>query len=110
MDIKYKVLAEWVERDLIKLERVDTTLNWADHFTKQLGPLLFQRHVDYIMGHVPPQYSSTFQRIHELLARPKRRRDTVDLSETLDSCPVAATAARLTTAWSQVTQYYQALL
>ena len=110
MDIKYKVLAEWVERDLIKLERVNTTLNCADHFTKQLGPLLFQRHVDYIMGHVPPQYSSTFQRIHELLARPKPRRDTVDLSEPLDSRPVVATTARLTTAWSQVTQYYRALL
>ena len=31
MDIKYRVLAEWVDRDLVCLERVDTTLNWADH-------------------------------------------------------------------------------
>ena len=46
MDIKYNVLCKWVERDLIKLERVDTSLNMADHFTKQLGPTLFNRHVD----------------------------------------------------------------
>ena len=26
----------------------------ADHFTKALGPALFHRHVDYILGHVPP--------------------------------------------------------
>ena len=55
MDIKYNVLCEWVERDLIVLERVDTKLNMADHhFTKQLGPLAFRRHTDYILGHVPP--------------------------------------------------------
>ena len=48
MDIKYHVICEWVERDLMKLERVNTTQNLADHFTKQLGPLLFSRHIDYI--------------------------------------------------------------
>jgi hypothetical protein len=31
MDIRYNVLCEWVERDLIVLERVDTTINEADH-------------------------------------------------------------------------------
>ena len=61
MDIRFKVLCEWVERDLIKLERIDTTVNPADHFTKQLGGLLFRRHNDYIMGRVPPEYSSYFQ-------------------------------------------------
>lgn len=60
MILKYKVLADWVDHDLVKHERVDTKLNMADHFTKQLGPLLFHRHTDYLMGRVPTQYSSEF--------------------------------------------------
>jgi hypothetical protein len=57
MDIKFYALCQWVERDLIKLERIDTTVNMADHFTKSLSPVLFRRHTDYIMGRVPPHYS-----------------------------------------------------
>ncbi|EJK69950.1 hypothetical protein THAOC_08742 [Thalassiosira oceanica] len=57
MDIKYHVLCEWVDRDLLKLVRIDTSLNMADHHTKSLGPALFHRHNDYILGHVPPTYS-----------------------------------------------------
>ena len=57
MDIKFYALCQWVERDLIKLERIDTTVNMADHFTKALPPILFRRHTDYIMGRVPPHYS-----------------------------------------------------
>ena len=34
MDIRYHVLCEWVERDLLILERIDTTVNEADHFTQ----------------------------------------------------------------------------
>ena len=58
MDIKYHVICEWVNRDLICLERSDTTVNMSDYLTKQLGPMLFHPHVDYIMGRVPPQYSA----------------------------------------------------
>jgi hypothetical protein len=61
MDIKYHVLCEWVERDLILLSQVDTTLNVADHFTKQFESTLFHQHLDYTMGHVPPQYSKHFK-------------------------------------------------
>ncbi len=56
MDIRYHVLCERVKRDLIVLERVDTTINEADLFTKLLSWVLFHRHIDYIMGHVPPEY------------------------------------------------------
>jgi hypothetical protein len=56
MDIRYHVLCERVEQDLIVLERVDTMINEADHFTKLLSRVLFHRHIDYIMGHVPPEY------------------------------------------------------
>ena len=77
MDIKFNVLCEWTERDLILLRRVDTAINMADHFTKQLGPTLFHRHIDYIMGHVPPSYSSRFRTItgsskkHQLEQEPR---------------------------------------
>ncbi len=33
MEIRYHILCEWVECNLIVLERVDTTINEADHFT-----------------------------------------------------------------------------
>ncbi len=56
MDIQYHVLCEWVEWDHIILERVNTTINEVDHFTKLLSWVLFHRHIDYIMGHVPPDY------------------------------------------------------
>jgi hypothetical protein len=61
MDIRYHVLCEWVEQDLIVLERVDTTINKADHFTKLLSCVLFHRHIDYIMGHVSPEYSPAYK-------------------------------------------------
>jgi hypothetical protein len=41
MDIKYHILCEWVEHNLLFLSRVDTSVNMSDHFTKQLGPTLF---------------------------------------------------------------------
>jgi hypothetical protein len=31
-----------VERDLMLLERIDTSINLADHFTKSLLPALFK--------------------------------------------------------------------
>ena len=60
MDIKYHVICEWVERDLMILERVPTSQNLSDHFTKNLPKILFHRHVDFIMGHVPPPHSPLF--------------------------------------------------
>jgi hypothetical protein len=41
IDIKYFSLCEWVERDLILLDRIDTSINMSDHLTKSLQPLLF---------------------------------------------------------------------
>jgi hypothetical protein len=71
MDIKYYALCEWVERDLIKLERIDTSINLADHFTKSLSPILFWRHLDYVMGRVPPAYS----KCHTVFRDLSQRRD-----------------------------------
>jgi hypothetical protein len=39
------------------LERIDTTINMSDHFTKGLSRALFHRHADYLLGHIPPVYS-----------------------------------------------------
>ena len=107
MDIKFNVLCEWVEQDLLKLERVDTSVNLADIFTKQLGPTLFNRHVDYLLGHVPPQYSACFKRVYEMSFSGEKvapsattRLPTIPLAIT--SHPAAAAAAALFATWSQV--------
>ena len=62
IDIKYHALCEWVERDLVCLDRVHTSINLAYCFTKSLGWNLFYRHTDFIMGHVPPPYSPHYKR------------------------------------------------
>lgn len=59
MDIKYQVICEWVEQDLLHLKRIDTSINLADLFTKYLGTTLFYRHTDYVLGHDPPHYCDT---------------------------------------------------
>jgi len=63
MDIKYFSICEWVDRDLMHLERIDTSINMADHFTKALTRALFHRHADFLLGHVPPSYSPVYQSI-----------------------------------------------
>ena len=60
IDIKYFSLCEWVERDLMILERIDTSINMSDHMTKGLQPILFHRHADFLLGHVPPMYSPIY--------------------------------------------------
>ena len=61
MDVRYFSICDWVERDLLLLTRVDTSQNLADHFTKSLPRILFWRHNDYIMGHIPPPFSPLFK-------------------------------------------------
>jgi hypothetical protein len=41
IDIKYFSICEWIERDLMILELIDTTSNMSDHFTKRsiTGPI-----------------------------------------------------------------------
>ena len=63
MDIKYFSLCEWVDRDLMHLERIDTSINMSDHFTKALNWALFYRHADFLLGHVPPMYSLVYHTI-----------------------------------------------
>lgn len=41
MDIRYFALSDWVEHDMIVLERIHTSVNEADHLTKLLDRTLF---------------------------------------------------------------------
>jgi hypothetical protein len=50
MDIKHFFLLDWVQQDLLLLKEISTSDNAADHLTKLLGPQLFNRHVNTIMG------------------------------------------------------------
>jgi hypothetical protein len=63
IDIKYFSLCDWVERDLMLLDRIDTSINMADHLTKALQPTLFHRHANFLLGHIPPTYSPVYQSI-----------------------------------------------
>jgi hypothetical protein len=81
MDIKYKVICEWVDRDLVALKRIATSINLADLFTKSLGPTLFFRHADYILGRVPPYYALLAQKSQP--TRPSNDQTTPTLANTL---------------------------
>jgi hypothetical protein len=60
MDIKTFSLCEWVNRDLMHMERIDTSINMADHLTKGLQCALFHRHADFFLGHILPNYSPVY--------------------------------------------------
>ena len=109
IDIKWHILCQWVEQDLITLERAPTAINIADIFTKQLGPLLFKRHCDYLMGRIPPKYSSTYHKCYcdyknwELNAKLKPT-ETVTPSFPLN--PFTAAAEKFVTSWFCITNIY----
>ena len=57
MDIKDFVLQDWVLQDLIRLDRITTNDNYADVMTKATGRTLFYRHMNFILGKIPPKYT-----------------------------------------------------
>ena len=69
VDIKYFALCEWIERDLIRLERVDTAINTADHLSKALTQTLFHRHADYLLGNIPRRYSPAYDSIVNFIVK-----------------------------------------
>ena len=64
MDIKAFAIQDWVERDLIILQRINTSDNEADSMTKATDRTLFYRHNDFIMGKVKPAYTYSSQNPH----------------------------------------------
>jgi hypothetical protein len=61
IDTKNFLICEWVERDLVLLDRIDTLINMSNHLTKALQPPLFHRHSDFLLGHIPLMYSPVYQ-------------------------------------------------
>jgi hypothetical protein len=53
IDIKFFALCNWIERNLIHLERINTSINIANHLTKPLSQILFHWHANFLLGHVP---------------------------------------------------------
>ena len=93
IDIKYYSICEWIERDLMLLERVDTSINMSDHMTKSLQPTLFHRHADFILGHIPPAYSPVYDSIIGTYTN-----HTVDINHFIPpsfTTPTTAAAARV---------------
>jgi hypothetical protein len=47
----------------MQMERIDTTINMSDDFTKGLSRALFHQHADFLLGHIPPAYSPIYASI-----------------------------------------------
>jgi KUP system potassium uptake protein len=93
IDIKYFALCDWIKRDLIILERIDTSINPSDHLTKPLSRILFHRHADFLLGHVPPQYSPIYR--HALTTYGDFYKDIDTFVPDTFTTPTTARAARI---------------
>ena len=56
MDVKYFALQQWVDGNLIVLKYIGTGDNKSDGMTNPLLQTLFYRHMDFILGKLPPTY------------------------------------------------------
>ena len=54
IEIRHFALQDWIERDLLHLLDISTSLNASDIMTKQTQRLIFNWHCDLIFGHRPP--------------------------------------------------------
>ena len=93
IDIKYFSLCELVERNLILLNRIDTSINMSDHLTKSLQTLLFHRHADFLLGHIPPLYSPIYSTI--VGSYTNHNIDVNKFTPHLINTPITAAAARV---------------
>jgi hypothetical protein len=58
-------LLDWVQRDLMILQRISTSDNCSDGLTKQNGRQLFYCHFDYILGKIKPDYVNCIDLQHQ---------------------------------------------
>ena len=93
IDIKYFALCELVERDLMRLEWIDTSINITDHLIKPLSRILFHRHANFLLGHIPPKYSPIHS--HALTTYGNTFLDVDHFVPTSFTTPLTARAARL---------------
>jgi hypothetical protein len=94
INIKYFALCDWVERALILLKRINTSINLVDHLTKTLSRILFHRHADYLIGHIPPKYSPVYRQAIPTYSN--KYQDEIDhyIPETFTT-PITASAAQI---------------
>jgi hypothetical protein len=78
MDIKNFVLQDWVLLDLIRLDRITAADNYADVMTKATGRTLFYRHMNHILGKIPPKYTGL--QTNRILSTNTQDEDTRSLS------------------------------
>jgi hypothetical protein len=100
IDIKFYALQEWVERDLMVLKRIDTSINISDALTKPLARILFYRHRDFYMGYVPPTYSPKFKEVARIYQVNDHDKSNIDTNFR----PPVAAAAHTVGPWSAVVQ------
>jgi hypothetical protein len=94
IDIKYLAPCDWVKCNLIQLEQIDTLINIANHLTKPLSRILFHRHADFQLGHVPPNYSPVYQQAITTYGQ-KFKEDIDRFLPNLFTTPMTAKAARI---------------
>ena len=58
VNTRYFALQSWVEQDLILLNSIPTNNNSSDALTKNTPKILFNRHMDYILGRSIPEYAT----------------------------------------------------
>ena len=54
VDTRYFALHSWVEQDLILPKSISTNDNSSDDLTKNTPRLMFNRHMDFILGRTIP--------------------------------------------------------
>ncbi len=101
IDIKYFAICEWIESNVMHMERIDTTIIMSDYFTKGLSRELFHRHADYLLGHIPPAYSPIYVSIVGTYTN--QQVDLKPCVPTSFTTPMMAVAARI---YSQVYKKY----
>ena len=72
IDIRTFALLDWVERDLIAVEHISTTINSADILTKSTPRILFHRHADVMLGKLRPAYLARIARCFRYPVQPYR--------------------------------------
>ena len=63
IDIKNFAIIDWVQRDLIKVNKIGTSDNASDNLTKANTKTLFYRHADTMMGKRRPPYTHSGQKL-----------------------------------------------
>ena len=62
MDIKKFIIQDWVQGDLLLLQRITSSNNYSNSLTKTMTKDLHYRHNDYLLGKTTPLYAKHVQK------------------------------------------------